>query len=69
MEGVRHAVLQMIVQDPLLDLVERGPHRPHLVDDIDAIAVILDHARHAAHLALDAAKARQLGFLQTLIHT
>jgi len=68
MEGVRHAVLQVIVQDLLLDLVERGAHRADLVDDVDAVAVFLDHARHAAHLPFDAAKPRQLGFLQTLIH-
>ena len=69
MEGVGDAVLQVIVQDLLLDLVERRPHRAHLVDDVDAVAVVFDHARYAAHLALDAAQTGELRFLQALIHT
>ena len=68
MEGVRHAMLQMVVQDLLLDLVDRRPHRADLGQHVDAVAVLLDHARHAAHLALDAAEAGELGFLDFFVH-
>src|SRR5471030_2103174 len=68
MKGVRHAMLEMVVEDLLLDLVEGGTHRPHLVDDVDAVAVFLDHAGNAAHLALDAAQPGELGLLDPVIH-
>src|SRR5215475_1936170 len=68
MEGMRHAVLQVIAQDLLLDLVERGLYRADLGQHVDAVAVLLDHAGDAAHLALDAAKPRPLGLLQVLVH-
>src|SRR5262245_42286801 len=59
MEGVRHAVLQMVAQDLLLDLVEGGPHCADLGQHVDAVAVFLDHAGDAAHLAFDAAEPQQ----------
>ena len=68
MEGVCDAVLQVVVQDLLLDLVERRPHRAHLVDDVDAIAIFLDHAGNAAHLAFDPAEAGKLRFLHLRVH-
>src|SRR5215468_61991 len=68
MEGVRHAVLQVIAQDLLLDLVECRPHRADLGQHVDAVAVLLDHAGDAAHLALDAAKPRPLGLFHFLVH-
>ena len=37
-----------------MDGIERGVHRRHLVEDIDAIALVLDHALYAADLAFDA---------------
>lgn len=65
---MRHAMLQVVVQDLLLDFVERCPHRTDLVDDIDAVAVFLDHARHASDLTLDPAQPRELRLLYTFIH-
>ena len=53
------------LQGLLLDLVERGAHGADLGQHVDAVALVLDHARHAAHLALDAAEPRELGFLQS----
>jgi hypothetical protein len=47
----------MILQDLLLDPPQRRTHRRDLRDDIDAIAVALDHASDSAHLALDPAEA------------
>lgn len=58
----------MVVQDFLLDLVERGAHRADLGQHIDAVAVLLDHAGDAAHLALDASEPGELGFLLLLVH-
>jgi Cu+-exporting ATPase len=68
MESVRHAVLQMVAQRLLLDLVERGAHRADLRQHVDAVAVFLDHARNATHLAFDAAKPGKLGFFDFFIH-
>src|SRR5471030_369465 len=68
MKGVRHAVLEMVVEDLLLDLVERRPYRAYLVDHVDAVAVFFNHASNAAHLALDAAEACELRFLDAAIH-
>jgi len=68
MEGVRHAMPEVIAQGLLLDLVERRPHRANLGQDVDAVAFFLDHAGDAAHLTLDTPEARQLGFLQSFIH-
>ena len=47
---------------------QRRTHRPDLVDNVDAVAFFLDHARHPAHLALDAAEPRELRFLDLSIH-
>ena len=68
MEGVRHAMLQVIAQRLLLDAVQRGAHGADLGQHVDAVAVLFDHAGDAAHLALDAAQPGKLGFLQFLVH-
>src|SRR4029450_434984 len=68
MEGMRHAVLQMVAQRLLLDAVAPRTHGADLRRHVDAVAVLLDHAGDAAHLALDAAEPGKLGFLQSLIH-
>jgi hypothetical protein len=53
---VLDAVLNMVLEDFLLDPPQRGAHRRDLRDDVDAIAVALDHASDSAHLALDPAE-------------
>ena len=65
---MRYAMPQVIAERLLLDLVEGGTQRANLGHNLDAIAVFLDHARHAADLTLNAAKPRELGFLQFFIH-
>jgi hypothetical protein len=50
-------VADMVLEDFLLNPPQRGAHRGDLRDDVDAIAVTLDHASDPAHLALDAAEA------------
>ena len=47
----------MILQDLLLDPPQGGAYCRDLRDDVDAIAVSLDHAGDSAHLALDPVEA------------
>ena len=37
----------------VLDLAERGSDRLDLMEDVDAVAIVLDHLRHTAHLPFD----------------
>ena len=43
-------------QDFLFHPAQRGPHRADLRHNVDSIALVLDHAGEAAHLAFDAAE-------------
>jgi hypothetical protein len=47
----------VVAQDRLLHAPECGAHGCDLRDDIDAVAVLLDHASEAAHLTLNAVEA------------
>lgn len=69
MKSMRYAMPQVVAERLLLDLVEGSAHRTNLGHNLDAVAVFLYHARHAADLALNATKARELGFFQFFIHT
>jgi hypothetical protein len=51
------AVAGVIVEQAERHLVERGLDGGDLGDDVDAVAVFLDHALDAAYLALEAPKA------------
>src|SRR5687767_3085126 len=53
-DRVLDAMRDMIAQDFLLDPAQRGAHRGNLRDDVDAVAVFLDHAREPPRLPLDA---------------
>jgi len=50
---VLDAVRGVIGKDFFLGTAKRGAHRGKLGHDVDAIAVVLDHASKAAHLAFD----------------
>ena len=52
-----HAVARVLVEEPERDLVQRGVDRRDLGEDVDAVAIVLDHALDAADLALDPAQA------------
>src|SRR5579862_2877211 len=54
---VLDAMRHMIGQNFFLGLAQGGPCRRELRDDVDAVAVILDHARQTAHLPLDPSEA------------
>jgi hypothetical protein len=47
----------MILQYLLLDPPQRSAYRRDLRDDVDAVAVTLDHAGDPAHLTLDPVEA------------
>ena len=68
-EGIGDTMVEMMRQDFLLYLVERGAERSDLREYVDAVAVFFDHACHAAHLALNTAESRKLRFLRCVFHT
>ena len=47
------AMADVIAKDFLLETPQGRAHRGNLRDNIDAIPVLLDHSRQAAHLTLD----------------
>ena len=58
-ERAGDAVLDVLFEHLQRDGLERGADGAELRQDVDAVAVVLDHARDAAHLALDAREALQ----------
>ena len=52
-----HAAVQVVLEQLEPERVERRAHRGHLRQDVDAVAVLVEHAADAAHLALDAVEA------------
>src|SRR5262245_10646187 len=61
LDAIRH----VIGKDFLLHCAQRRPHCGNLCDDVDAVAVRLDHSSETADLTLDALQAlkrRGLGF-------
>src|SRR5208282_6947237 len=52
-DRVLDAVRNVVGEDFLLGAAQRRARRRELGDDVDAIAVVLDHAGEPAHLALD----------------
>src|SRR3954464_42643 len=55
--GAHDAVLRVLVEQAERHLVQRRLHGGDLGEDVDAVAVVGDHALDPADLALDAAKA------------
>lgn len=53
-DGMLHAMSHVIPQHFLFEFAQRGAHRGNLRDNIDAVAVLADHARDAAYLTFDA---------------
>jgi hypothetical protein len=67
-DRVLDAMRHVIAQDFLFHATERRPHRRDLRDDVDAVALLVDHAREASHLPLDAAQALAAGRLAGFLH-
>jgi len=63
------AMRDMVAQDFLFDSAQRRAHRGNLRDDVDAVAVVLDHAREPAHLAFDTVETLERGGLVIGSHT
>lgn len=66
--GLLDAVGNVIVQDFLFNPAQRCAHGGDLGDDIDTVAVLLNHAGKASHLAFDAVEALGYGFLSIFAH-
>src|SRR5262249_54124049 len=66
--GLLHALADLLAQQLLLDALEGRAHGGDLGDDVDAVATLLDHAREAAHLPLDAAQAVEAATLGLAVH-
>ncbi len=58
----------MITQNSLLDLVQRRSDGADLGQNINAVAVTIDHTCHTSYLAFDATKAGKLRFLELFVH-
>src|SRR2546429_1128157 len=56
-ERVRHAVIHVIVEDLEGKALERRVHSCDLREDVDAVAVVLDHPFDATHLTFDPVQA------------
>src|SRR5690606_36141914 len=54
--GARHAMAHMVAENSLLDSAKSRAHRRDLRYKVDAVAIVLDHARDAANLPLDTAQ-------------
>lgn len=62
------AMADMIAQHLFLQPPQRRTHGGDLRDDVDAIAVVLDHARQAAHLTFDSTEPLEAGCLDLVSH-
>src|SRR6266536_3097864 len=52
-DALRHAVAEVAAQEHLLELLDRALHRVGLLQDVDAVGVVLHHLADAAQVALD----------------
>jgi hypothetical protein len=63
-DAMRHVILQHF----FLDAPQRGPHRGNLGDDVDAVAIVVNHLGQAADLAFDPAETLLAGCLDVFSH-
>jgi hypothetical protein len=52
-DGMLDAMADVVFEHLFLDALQSCTYRSHLGYDIDAVAVLLEHSREAAHLTLD----------------
>ena len=64
-----HAVTDMVLQDGFLRLSQGGANGGKLRDNVDAIALFINHARNAAHLTLDLGQTFQTEIARRFLHT
>jgi hypothetical protein len=65
--GAHYAGVGVSVEQTKRDLIQRGLYSADLSEDVDAVAVLSDHALDAADLALDASKAVEQLILGCLV--
>src|SRR5690606_17031879 len=66
-KGRTDAVIDVLAQEFMFHLGDRGALRGELGEDVDAVAVLLYHPPDAAHLTFDAAKAvLEIGFVRAV---
>ena len=53
LDGVRQAAVDVVLEQEQRDLVGGGGHRLDLLEDVEAVGLLLDEALDAARLALD----------------
>ena len=56
-DSIGYAMSGMVLEDFALGLAQRCLDRLHLVQDVDAIAILFHHTGYAAHLAFDPVQA------------
>src|ERR1700733_2153826 len=67
-KGTGYAVRYMIVQDLFLHLVESCTNGIDLGEDVDAVALALNHAEHPPDLAFDALQSRRHRGFRRVMH-
>src|ERR1043166_9928895 len=67
-DRVLDAMGDVVAQDFLLGAAQRRAYRRDLRDDVDAVAVVFDHAGEPPHLPLDALQALEARRLDVLAH-
>src|SRR3954447_7848508 len=55
LDGLRHAVAEMVLDQAQGDRLQGPGHGGDLGEDVDAVGVVVDHALEPPHLALDPA--------------
>jgi len=66
--GMLDTMRHMVFQDFFLDAAERGANRGDLRDDVNAVAVLINHLGEATNLPLDSAEALFTGCLDVFSH-
>lgn len=67
-DRVLDAMRDVILQHFFLNPAQRRAHGGDLRDDIDTVAIFIDHAREPAHLAFDPVETFLAGRLDVLSH-
>ena len=62
-------MFHMVLENLILDLPDGRGDRADLGQDVDAVALVLDHAGDAANLAFDTVQPGQAGFMGRVLHT
>ena len=59
LDGMRDAGLEMVFKQDRRDTPDRALNRLQLLDDVDAVRIVLNHAHHTPEVTVDALQAVQ----------